>query len=635
MYYNSSLLKVSHPIVNKRFLKVYFFCLFALCIQTTAFATHIAGGDIQFLWTGYGNNYVIVLNTYVNEISAFSNRLPTSQSEYVGIYDKSTNQKIAGYNLNLVSNNIITSNSNFCVNPAIIKTSLQVYVSQAIDISPLDPTGKYYLGWIECCRNEVIKNLYKYYDYSAQQMVYQEIALTTDFNGPNIINSTPIFKPLKNEYFCVGQLNTFDMSATDRDGDKLVYSMVSPRQNITDLSTIDNVVWFPGYSTFNPIPGTVPLTINPNTGIMQVNPSDTGTFAFGIKVEEYRKGIKIGEARKDFQFNIQYCPVNNKPVIAFDNTSIKKADTVTVSLKGTTCFPIYITDIDASKFFISETITLNTTYSNSKNGVYPLSGFTIPKTVPLTGFRDTSRFNACFSPCAAGMHLNQTSYYPFSVVISDDRCPIKYDTLLFTIKVEVPNNHLPKVFIDPPLNPKKVVMGETLKFNVYGTDADPGDLLSLKLLNPQSNMVFKDVQDSSSTISSPFSWQPTCADLNQGFYELSFVIKDNSCHISPTDTVKQQILLVDKEVSFDGLEITNLITPNGDGLNDCYKVPGIPEGNCSKYFKGIEIYNRWGSRVFYSTDRFFNWCPNESDGVYYYAIDLNYEVRKGWLQITR
>jgi hypothetical protein len=631
MYYIRFLIKAFHFIVSKRFLKVYFCCLFAICTQSTAFATHIAGGDIQFLWAGYGNNYVIVLNTYINEISAQSHGYATSQIETVGMYDKSTNLLIGEYDVNLVSNNLITKNSNFCVNPAIIKTSLQVYVSKVIDISPLDPSGKYYLGWVQCCRNQVIKNLFKI----PQKIEYQEIALTTDFNGPGIISSTPIFKPLKNEYFCVGQLNTFDMSATDRDGDQLVYSLASPRDTISNLSTYDNVIWFPGYSAFNPIPGTVPLTIDAKTGIMQVNPSDTGTFAFGIKVEEYRNGFKIGEARKDFQFNIQYCPVNNKPVIAFNDPSIKKADTLTVKLKGTTCFPIYVTDIDASKFSISETIYLNTTYSNSNNGAYPLSGFTIPQTVPLSGFRDTTLFNACFSPCAAGLHLDQTSYYPFSIVINDDRCPIKYDTLLFTIKVEVENNHLPKVFIDPPLNPKKIVMGETLKFNVYGTDADPGDLLSLKLLNPQSNMVFNNVQDSTSTISSPFSWTPTCADLNQGFYEISFVIKDNSCHINPKDTVKQQILLFDKEVSFDDFVITNLITPNGDGKNDCYRVDGIPEGNCSKYFKGIEIYNRWGSRVFYSTDRLFSWCPNESDGVYYYAIDLNYEVRKGWLQIMR
>lgn len=617
------------------FLKKIFLILICLSVYHVSLATHIAGGDLQVVWTGNGNNYQIFLNKYINEISASDNGQPTSQFEYVNVYEKGTN-KLVNENpiaLTLFSNNLITTNSNFCVNPAIIKTSLQVYKSGIIDISFLDPRGQFYLGWEQCCRNEKVKNLSL--DYAARPINYQQIALTTDFNGPGIINSTPIFKPLKNEYLCVGQLNLFDMSAIDRDGDKLVYSLASPRKTISNLSTRDNVIWRPGYSTYNPIPGTVPLTIDPNTGIMQINPSDTGTFAFGIKVEEYRYGIKIGEARKDFQFNIQYCPVNNKPVIAFDNSSIKKADTLTVSLKGSTCFPIYITDIDASQFFISETIYLNTTNSNSKNGDYPLSGFKIPQTVPLTGYRDTTRFNACFSPCDGGLRLNETSYYPFRIVINDNRCPVKYDTLLFTIKVEVEKNALPEVFIDPPVNPKTVVVGETLNFNVYGTDSDPLDLLSLKFLNPQSTMVFKNVQDSMQTIRSPFSWRPTCADLYQPVYDLAFLIKDNSCHVNPYDTVQQRILLKDKEVSFETIEITNLITPNGDGLNDCYRVPGIPEGNCSKFFKGIEIYNRWGSRIFYSTDRFFSWCPDESDGVYYFAIDLNDEVRKGWLQIMR
>ncbi|HSY60360.1 MAG TPA: gliding motility-associated C-terminal domain-containing protein, partial [Cytophaga sp.] len=176
---------------------------------------------------------------------------------------------------------------------------------------------------------------------------------------------------------------------------------------------------------------------------------------------------------------------------------------------------------------------------------------------------------------------------------------------------------------------------DPLTFRVYGTDADPGDILTLTIANPQRGMHFPNVTDSSSTISSTFSWTPNCNDLHPGTYDVYFIIKDNSCMVNPSDTVHQTIIVEQDEVSFDGMLVTNLITPNGDGLNDYYQIPGIPVGNCDKYFKGIEIYNRWGARVFYSQDRLFKWHPNVSDGMYYFSIDLNYEIRKGWLQITQ
>lgn len=605
------------------FLKKIFLILICLSVYHVSLATHIAGGEIRLEWTGNGNYYKVILTKYINEISVRQYGFVTNNTESVDIFEKGTNNWYANVPLTLVTNKLLDTKSNYCTNPAYVEISKQVY-SGFVDLSILKQYGIYYATWYDCCRNQDIINL--------SDPSNESIELYTEFYGLGVRNRSPEFLPPSNEYFCRNSLNAYNSSAVDIDGDKLVYSLVSPRSTVNP--SVD-VVWRYGTNAYNPIPGSVPFKINPTTGIITFNPYYNGIYVYGVRVEEYRYGVKIGEVRRDFQLNVQDCPVNNKPVIAFDNASINKADTLTVSLKGSTCFPIYITDIDASQFFISETIYLNTTNSNSKNGDYPLSGFKIPQTVPLTGYRDTTRFNACFSPCDGGLRLDETSYYPFSIVINDNRCPAQYDTLLFTIKVEVEKNTLPEVFIDPSVNPKTVVVGETLNFNVYGTDSDPLDLLSLKFLNPQSTMVFKNVQDSMQTIRSPFSWRPTCADLYQPVYDLAFLIKDNSCHVNPYDTVQQRILLKDKEVSFETIEITNLITPNGDGLNDCYRVPGIPEGNCSKFFKGIEIYNRWGSRIFYSTDRFFSWCPDESDGVYYFAIDLNDEVRKGWLQIMR
>ncbi len=78
--------------------------------------------------------------------------------------------------------------------------------------------------------------------------------------------------------------------------------------------------------------------------------------------------------------------------------------------------------------------------------------------------------------------------------------------------------------------------------------------------------------------------------------------------------------------------IPNLITPNNDGKNDSFEITGIGD-----HFS-LEIYNRWGERI-YKKDHYRNEWNGEglSDGIYYYLInDPLYEKDyKGWVQLLR
>lgn len=71
------------------------------------------------------------------------------------------------------------------------------------------------------------------------------------------------------------------------------------------------------------------------------------------------------------------------------------------------------------------------------------------------------------------------------------------------------------------------------------------------------------------------------------------------------------------------LEIPNIFTPNGDGIND-YFVPVKSEGIAS--MKTV-IVNRWGNVVFETDDLLINWNgQNVNDGTYFWIIeyiDLN------------
>ncbi|MBH8560031.1 gliding motility-associated C-terminal domain-containing protein [Hymenobacter negativus] len=92
-----------------------------------------------------------------------------------------------------------------------------------------------------------------------------------------------------------------------------------------------------------------------------------------------------------------------------------------------------------------------------------------------------------------------------------------------------------------------------------------------------------------------------------------------------TPSVKERIVLVPD------LQIPNVITPNGDNQNDVFKVSTA--GTLSK----LEIYNRWGRKVYEQANYQNNWGgDNQPAGVYYYLLtSSNGAQTKGWIEIVR
>jgi gliding motility-associated-like protein len=97
-------------------------------------------------------------------------------------------------------------------------------------------------------------------------------------------------------------------------------------------------------------------------------------------------------------------------------------------------------------------------------------------------------------------------------------------------------------------------------------------------------------------------------------YYISYSI--GSCESLRTKT-HIEVVLVD-------VKFPNTITPNGDGVNDYWKIEGLEK------FPGtlVQIFNRYGKKVFESKEyatpfagQFNGWLL--PSGVYYYIINLN------------
>lgn len=158
----------------------------------------------------------------------------------------------------------------------------------------------------------------------------------------------------------------------------------------------------------------------------------------------------------------------------------------------------------------------------------------------------------------------------------------------------------------------------------------PGDFATLTA-NSASNAQYywsgpSNFSSTNSVISFPVQ------EANMGIYSV-FVIVDGCQSSVSTSPVSIQNLN-----SFDDFEFPNVITPNGDGVNDSL--------NINDYFKTCQeyqllIYNRWGQVIFeqsIGSTSFTGKTNNDADlveGVYFYTLTFGEQRKNGFIHVIR
>jgi len=87
--------------------------------------------------------------------------------------------------------------------------------------------------------------------------------------------------------------------------------------------------------------------------------------------------------------------------------------------------------------------------------------------------------------------------------------------------------------------------------------------------------------------------------------------------------------------SMNDIFIPNVLTLNGDNLNEKFIIKGIGDN----YYPRLTIVNRWGTEVYFSNNYRGEW-PNQNQwpdaGAYYYTVNfVGCQSYKGWLEIFR
>lgn len=333
--------------VNLSILKKFLYIGLILLLGISARASHIVGGEIFYNCLG-GTTYQITVRLYrdCNSTTPYDDDLPMT------VFDGNGNQ-IADFLipiptpvlLDVVFNNpCVSIPAGICVEEAVYTKTVTL---------PASPTG-YTLSYQKCCRTGSTQNLNNAGD--------QGITLTIDIPPASdaVCNSSPRFDNYPPLLLCANEPLVFDHSATDPDGDSLVYELCTPFQGggttlfppncATCPSPIpalpppySSVVWAAGFSPTNPFGGG-PIAINPVTGLLTATPTVPGFFAVGVCVKEYRNGTLLSTNVRDFIFQVMNCnflleavitPQLNMPgftsfceglTITFDNASINGTD---------------------------------------------------------------------------------------------------------------------------------------------------------------------------------------------------------------------------------------------------------------------------------------------------------------------
>lgn len=282
---------------------VFFFCVLA------SRATHIAGGDITY--KNLGNNlFEINMQIFLDCENGTSGAIELEQEIFISMFDAKSNTFIRDFKMTPYSTkDRITGTPYKCVK---IPANACIQIFRYRSVQNINPgTNGVIISWQRCCRNNIIKNI--------NAPGEQGLNAWTTIPPASIKDNSPVFKNNPVLFTCRNAPLTLDLSATDDDGDSLVYEFYKPFIAATSDAPrpgtnfeysrppFQQVQWVGNYGTNQSIIGQPQLKLDPKTGELTVTPTTTGTHLLGYTVKEYRNGVYIGETRRDYQINIIEC----------------------------------------------------------------------------------------------------------------------------------------------------------------------------------------------------------------------------------------------------------------------------------------------------------------------------------------
>ncbi len=598
-----------------------------MCFAAVSYASHVVGGNIEVVQTG-PNSYDVTMNLFRD-----CGGIDLDDDQTIYVYEQGTNNSFGSLTVAQSSGaEYVVELGDSCYTPTGLCIEQWTFTGT---MTLADNPNGYYFVWDVCCRNGGIDNISA--PSSAGSLLYTEIP------DPALagMNSSPSFGPYPADgYFCVNYTQEIENPVTDADGDSLVYSLVTPYEDVPSVQPFANVAWAGGYSLANIVGNAAqpPMSIDSETGVITVHPEQAGVYVFSVLVEEYRNGVKIGETIRDVQYEALPCSFDSPP-------TINMQDTVAVYAGDSICVDVTVTDVDGTDTLYvlptSNDFNLNTTfvypdqvgntwqYSNFNNSgtAAVMDHFDIVNLVEYEGVGEMY-LRYCWQPDCESIdetyEINLLAY-SFGCSGSDtSQRPVYFDVQYEPAEVTLNIPDSITVTYDEDicfevLTVDELLTGYPLALTPVGSGFDYLGYYQTPSQNSQGyyytdfwgqdTVYIPDYSYSNGevtgrdTVAIRYCWTPGCGDVYLSEYELEYqAALYTECFTLTEDKVMQ----VNVEPPSSELQrVPNVFTPNGDGDNDVFRLGGTPDP-CYDSLT-VTIYNRWGKKVYESEDPYFEW----------------------------
>lgn len=313
---------------------------------------------------------------------------------------------------------------------------------------------------------------------------------------------------------------------------------------------------------------------------------------------------------------------NYIPQFTFTNST----ETVDTLYAGET-FNLDLTVLDTT---IGEFITLDTTYTNIP--------FNLPKPTITRAFglgADTLSTNLnWFIDCS----LIRDEPYILKIAAWDGACRNPQDSARHTFKIYV--------FRNPDLAPNfsigsdttiELVAGEKFNLDLNSSSVMNGDSILIASTGEvyggiAGNLATFEQTNSQGQATATFVWETSCDQIRDSAYTVFFTTSNPPCK-TPEDGFRIKFKVIPNT------DLTNVIpnvfSPNGDKINDTYKINKQYKVYCDPGFK-FTIFNRWGKIVFESADPDFEWAAEGlGSGTYFYTLESRARSQSGTIDIIK
>ncbi len=381
-------------------------------------------------------NYKIIFKAYTN-CDASSQILFPEPSIYVGIYHETTDPN--GYKQLAINLTILLTEANQ-ITPNLplgctIGSATCIYEGVYIDTVTLSSTNNlgqpslgYHLMYNRCCRNASIVNIF---DPGINSMGFY--AFIPPFS---VVNNSPVFNEKPLPFICTGDSLSILNSATDAEGDSLVFSFETPYLGYASISNTlpfppDSLLWpIPiitwqtgGFSTANPFGPHGFSQIDSYTGISEYIITAQGNYVVAVEIKEYRNGSLIAVSRRDMQLLALACPTNPFPVLSATTPTVS----YTLEEGDSLCFNALFTDSNADGNTADDSLNI-AFYGNifDTNIVSPTA-----TSIAIAGVSPVEATFCWKTSCLQG----NTSPYLFNIVSTDNGCPHKSTPVNYSILI--------------------------------------------------------------------------------------------------------------------------------------------------------------------------------------------------------